>query len=252
MADRSRRVVLAAIVLPFLFLAMPGAARAAIITVNTVGDPGVSGTCDLRDAITNANGKNQSGSANCTGGTGADTIVFSISGTITLGSTLPAIANTSPDSLTIDGSGHAITVDGASSFRIFNVNFSATLNLQNLTLAHGSAIGTGGSVSGSSVTGGAIDSFGTLSVTNCTFSDNLALGGTGNMFGGFAQGGAIWGGFPLTVTNSTFSGNQAIGGGGADTGGSGQGGAIYDGFPQTITNSTFSGNQATGGFDKKK
>ncbi len=249
MADRSRRVVLAAIVLPFLFLAMPGAARAAIITVNTVGDPGVSDTCDLRDAITNANGKNQSGSANCTGGTGADTIVFSISGTITLGSTLPAIANTSPDSLTIDGSGHAITVDGASSFRIFNVNFSATLNLQNLTLAHGSAIGTGGSVSGSSVTGGAIDSFGTLSVTNCTFSDNLALGGTGNMFGGFAQGGAIWGGFPLTVTNSTFSGNQAIGGGGADTGGSGQGGAIYDGVPQTITNSTFSDNQATGGFD---
>jgi hypothetical protein len=68
-----------------LFLAMPGLARAATIAVNTVGDPGVSGTCDLRDAITNANGKNQSGSTNCAGGTGTDTIIFSVGGTITLG-----------------------------------------------------------------------------------------------------------------------------------------------------------------------
>jgi hypothetical protein len=247
MADRKGRFALGGVALFFLLIAMLGAARAATITVNTLGDPGVSGTCDLRDAIINANGKDQSGSTNCTGGTGTDTIVFSISGTITLGSMLPAIANTSPDSLTIDGSGHAITVDGASTFRIFNVNFSATLNLQNLTLAHGSATGTSGGTFGGSVTGGAIDAFGSLTIANCTFSDNQATGGAGSMFGGFAQGGAIWGGFPLTVTDSTFSGNQANGGAGPDGGGSGQGGAIYDGFPQTITNSTFSDNQATGG-----
>ena len=247
MADRKWSFALGGVALFFLLIAMPGAARAATITVNTLGDPGVSGTCDLRDAIVNANGKDQSGSTNCTGGTGTDTIVFSISGTITLGSTLPAIANTTPESLTIDGSGHAITVDGASSFQIFNVNFSAVLNLQNLTLAHGSATGTSGGTFGGSIQGGAIDAFGSVTITNCTFSDNQATGGAGSMFGGFAQGGAIWGGYPLTVINSTFSGNQATGGAGPDGGGSAQGGAIYDGTPQTITNSTFSDNQATGG-----
>ncbi len=121
MADRNWRLRLATVVLPLLFLAMSAMASAATITVNTVGDPGVSGTCDLRDAITNANGKNQSGSTNCAGGTGSDTIEFSIGGTIILGSSLPAIANTSPGSLTIDGS-ELITVDGANSFQIFKVN----------------------------------------------------------------------------------------------------------------------------------
>ena len=116
MADRNRRVALAAITLPVLFLAMSAMASAATLTVNTVGDPGVSGTCDLRDAITNANGKNQSGSTNCAGGTGSDTIEFSIGGTIILGSSLSAIANTSPGSLTIDGS-ELITVDGRTRFK---------------------------------------------------------------------------------------------------------------------------------------
>ena len=77
MADRNRRFALAAIALPSLLLAMAGLARAAIITVTTLADPtGASGTCSLRQAITNANGENQSGSTNCTAGTGLDTIVF--------------------------------------------------------------------------------------------------------------------------------------------------------------------------------
>jgi hypothetical protein len=42
-----------------------------------------------------------------------DTINFSVSGTITLGSALPAIAI----NLTIDGSGQSITIDGANSFQ---------------------------------------------------------------------------------------------------------------------------------------
>src|SRR5271169_1218816 len=145
MADRNPRYALAAIALPFLFLVMSGLTRAATITVTTRADPaGVSGTCSLRQAITNANSKSQSGSTNCTGGTGSDTIVFAVSGTIMLGSSLPAIINTSPGSLTIDGSGQTITLDGASTYQIFSVNSGATLTLEFLTLADGFATGLGG------------------------------------------------------------------------------------------------------------
>src|SRR5580700_6130633 len=67
--------------------------------------------------------------------TAVDTINFSVSGTITLVAALPAITNTSPGALTING-GNAITIDGAHSFQIFSVNAGATLSLQNLTIAN--------------------------------------------------------------------------------------------------------------------
>src|ERR1700746_3758265 len=95
MADRNWRYALGGIALSFLFLAMPRAARAATITVNNTADIG-SGS--LRAAILAAS-------------TG-DTINFNVSGTIMLGSSLPAIAI----NLTIDGSGHAITETGAHPF----------------------------------------------------------------------------------------------------------------------------------------
>src|SRR5579862_4504643 len=53
-ADRNRRFTLAAFVLPFLLIAMPGLGRAATITVNTASDPGTAAQCDLRDAISAA------------------------------------------------------------------------------------------------------------------------------------------------------------------------------------------------------
>jgi CSLREA domain-containing protein len=217
MADRNRRFTVAAIALPFLILLMSGLTRAATITVTTLADPaGLSGTCSLRQAITNANGKNQSGSTNCSGGTGTDTIEFSVTGKITLGSALPAIANTSPGSLTIDGSGQAITLDGANTYTIFAVNSGATLSLQFLTLSDG-AVSLG--------FGGAIFSVGTLNVTNSTFSDNEALDGFG---------GAIFSEGPLNITNSTFSDNQADFGGAIEN----------DDGTLNVTNSTFSDNQA--------
>ena len=40
---------------------IPSALHARTITVNTTGDPGLAGTCDLRAAIANANNENQSG-----------------------------------------------------------------------------------------------------------------------------------------------------------------------------------------------
>jgi len=73
-------------------------------------------------------------------GTSTDTINFSVSGTIALvGSTLPTILNT----LTIDGTGQSITVDGSNSgspAEILYVNSGATINVNDLTIANGGAV----------------------------------------------------------------------------------------------------------------
>jgi predicted outer membrane repeat protein len=231
MASLTRRFALAATALAFLLLVMPALASATITVTNT-NDTGAG---SLRAAITTANGSP----------TVATTINFSVSGTITLGSALPAIANSSPNgSLTIDGSGQAITVYGVSSYQIFSVNSGATLNLRNLTINDGLA-----------TDGGGADNAGILTVTNCTFSDNFADlgGGIDNEIGG-----------TLTVTNTTFAGNvtpNGLGGGISNDGGmtvtnstfsnnstgGGEGGGIYSDTMLTVTNSTFSGNSATGG-----
>ena len=209
------------------------------IIVNTTADPGSAGVCALRDAITAAN--TLVAVNGCAAGTGTDTINFIVSGTITIGSTLPAIANAFPGSLTIDGTEQSITVNGASLYGVLVVNTGATLNLNNLTIANATDF-----------SGGAIFSEGTLTVTNSAFSDN--------------SGGAIVSGETVSVTNSTFSGNSAGNGGGAiyngcygklnvtgstfsDNSASGGGGAIVNGCKGTlnVTNSTFSGNSASGG-----
>ena len=229
MADRNRRFRVAAIALPLLLVAMPGFSRATPFTVNTTADTGAG---SLRAAITSANAAP----------TVPNTINFNVSGTITLGSSLPAIANTSPGSLTIDGSGQSITVDGANSFQILSVNSGAALNLRNLTIAHGNeqSIPEGED-------GGGVENKGTLTVTNCTFSDNAA--GLG--------GGAIANVGTLTVTTSTFTGNNASSAGGIDNFGTltvtdstfsnniaNNGGGILNGATVTLTNCTFSGNIA--------
>ena len=206
-----------AMLAPIWIALIPSVLHANTITVNTTGDPGPSGTCDLRDAITNANNEDQSGSTNCVAGSGTDTIVFSVSGTITLdsGGTLPAIQN----ALTIDGRGKAITVSGASLYGVLVVDVDATLNLYNLTISDGD-----------SMYQGAIFNNGTLTVTNSTFSDNAG-----------GDGGAINNEDMLTVTNSTFYENSATD----------QGGAIFSEGMLTVTNSTFYDNSApTGLYDQ--
>src|SRR5208283_1379853 len=183
------------------------------ITVNTTSDssPSGDGLCSLREAINNANspGTDTTG-GDCAIGAVTDVIRFSVSGTITLTSALPAIANASPGSLTIDGTGQTITVDGANSYQILVVNSGATLDLNDLTLAEGSA-----------VYGGAIGNAGTLTLINSTFSGN-----TGSI------GGVIFSTGTLTVTNSTFSGNSASSGNAI--------GINNDGGTLTVSNSILS------------
>src|SRR5271167_4155826 len=126
-ANRNRRFALTAIALTFLSGAMPGLARAATIMVTSLADPGAAGVCSLRQAITNANGQNQSGSTGCAAGSGNnDTIEFSVAGTILLGSTLPAIV--SGETLTITGltTPPGITIDGNNAVQLMQVNSGAT------------------------------------------------------------------------------------------------------------------------------
>src|SRR5579872_7262846 len=110
--------VLLAVLLPCSVLLYETNLRANsnIITVNTLSDSSGShdGVCSLREAVNNANSASDTTSGDCAAGTGTDTIVFNLSGQITLGSTLPAIVN----ALTIDGSSQTIIVDGAGSYQV--------------------------------------------------------------------------------------------------------------------------------------
>ena len=190
------------------------------ITVTNTTDPlstSGNGFCTFREAIDNANSPGMdTTSGDCGTGTGTDTIVFSVSGTITITSPLPSVANTSPGSLTIDGSGQTIIVDGANSWEIFDVSSGATLVLKSLTIANANDLASSG--------GGIYNGQGTLTVANSTLLNNF----------GFNAGGAILNDGALTVTNSTFVGNSAT-----DFGG----GAIYNNSgTATVTNSTFLAN----------
>jgi len=251
--------VLLAILLPCSVMLSTSSLHAtSIITVDNLTDPASTssnGFCTLREAIDNANAKSDTSGGDCMAGTGTDTIRFSVSGEILLGTngTLPAIAN----SLTIDGTGQTITVDGGGSIsfpppvnppvpmnpgvEVMSVNTGATLNLNLLTIADGNGQAAGQGGEGEGATGGGIANNGTLTVTNCTFTNNSAGEGDG------ASGGAIANNGTLTVTSSTFSGNQAdpccfdagYGGPGGD------GGAIVSGPGSlTVTNSIFSNNSA--------
>jgi CSLREA domain-containing protein len=76
-------------------------------------------------------------------------------------------------------------------------NGSGTVNVTNCTLSGNSAtaLGIGGGISNSSVSGG------TVNVTNSTLSGNIATGNGGGIFNN--------GGGTVTITNSTITGNMA-------------------------------------------
>lgn len=206
-----------------LFFATSSIAQAATITVNSLNNTAANdGVCTLREAITSAN-NNAAGTTNCTAGSGADTIVFSVSGVINISSA--NLTNiTSP--LTIDG-GSNITVDANStnSRRIFNLTSSATpVTIQNITLQEGKQ-----------TNGGCINTAGNISltITNSTISNCTAT----------ADGGAIYYGDntnpSLSLTNVSLLNNTAAG----------DGGAIFadDGTDITATNLTATGNSAPNG-----
>jgi hypothetical protein len=217
MADRNRRNTFAAVVVPFLFLAMAGLARAAGTVTNCTTFGPAAGT--LEAALM-----------------GGGSVTFACSGTIVV----PEI-DINSGTTSIDATGQSVTLSGNNTNRVFLVASGATLNLQNLTVADAFFPGNGGgifsfgtlTVANSTFSdnhviddsGGGIFNSGTATITNSTFSDNTAAGGGGGIFN-FGT---------LTVTNSTFSGNTAASGAG-----------IFNHFDTTltVTNSTFSGNSS--------
>ena len=227
MAGLNRRLRFAVVVVPVLVIAMAGWARATIFTVTNTLD---SGAGSLRDAITSANGAG-----------GINTIDFSVTGTITLASTLPAITDSG---LTITGpAAPGITISGGGSVQAMVVDPGVTVSISDLTIEDA------GSVIAVAFGGGIENNGGTLTVINCTISGNSAVagGGIANVNDGVlnvtnstisgnsanVDGGIISGG-TLNVTDSTISGNFSLNGGGIGSDGT-----------MTMTNSTVSGNFAT-------
>lgn len=177
-------------------------ARAATYTVTSSGD---SGTGTLREAVGFAN-------ASATD----DVIDFAIGGVITLTSGEIAIANNG--SLTIDGSGHTVVIDGDSASRVFNIASNAVVTFNRLTITNGLAP-TGEN-------GGGILAGGPLTINRSTISGNQADG----------NGGGVYADQNLTIADSTFSSNTAAGDGG--------GFHVDINSMTTITGSTFTGNTA--------
>jgi hypothetical protein len=209
--------------------ATPVAAATRLVT-----DCGDSGPNTLRGQI-------------ATAGVG-DTILFNFDCTITLTSGTLKLAQ----DVTIDGTGHTVTVDGNNAVNVFTVNPGVTAQLGHLTIQHGNGqSGTGSGLGG-------IVNRGTLTIATSTISGNAAgcFGGgifnagtltvvTSTIASNFAgcEGGGIYNNFPdgrLTLANSTLVGNVS----------DHQGGGISNRStmtPMTVVNSTLFGNRAESG-----
>jgi hypothetical protein len=210
-----------------LLVALPALCQAQTLVVSNLDDAGPG---SLRQAITEANGL-----------VGAE-IKFTVTGTIILESTLPAIATT----MTISGPpAPGITISGNNAVRLMEVGVEGSLTLDNLTLINGLSVG---SPNGGTGQAGAILNRGILAIHHCTLANNVAKGGS---IGGSATGGAIVNNAFVEIDGSTFTANQALGvqgGGPLPIPGSGRGGGIYNNGTLIVTNSTLQGNVARGGF----
>ncbi len=241
----------------FLFLVASTTVYGVTITVTNTND---SGAGSLRQAITDASA--------------GDTIEFSVSGTITLSSSLTISKN-----LTIQGPGaSSLDISGNNSVRVFLVSGSAVVTINDLSIINGTASNYGGGVendqatttinnckiTGCTVTGtgtgAGVDSYnGTVTINNSLLSGNTAggRGGAVSAYGGSMtlnnstldsnnadMGGAIGqlqSTGDLTVTGCTISNNSA-------NQGQNYGGGIYwYNGTVNITNTTFSGNSASYG-----
>lgn len=148
--------------------------------------------------------------------------------------------------VTLDANGHQVTINGESPAFPPKFSFlpvfvvSGSLELDGLTVAHGTALGT--TAGGGSGEGGGVKvvSNGELTTDNVVFSDDAAIGAHGTdgpqgQSGGEGAPGAVGG-----------DGEEGVGGG---DGGDGIGGAVYVASDATATlmHTVFSNDVASGG-----
>src|SRR6185312_1100535 len=225
-------------------------------TADTAGS--CSSSCTLRAAINSAGAGDTITFANAINGS---TIALTLSSNDTsVGSTEfgpSAFFLTNGAALTIDGSGHGITIARLATqpaFRLFDIDANSSLTLKGLTLRNGLARG-GSSYGGGGAlgAGGAIFNQGTLAMGNCTLAQNAAQGGSGGVGTGSASGGAGVGGDVAGVDGSGPNGapagapprNAGFGGGGGTAQGTNEPGG-NGGFGGGGGNGTAAGG--SGGF----
>jgi hypothetical protein len=244
------------------FVCGTATAGAASLQVTSLGD---SGAGTLRQALITAEGNGE-----------ADVIQFTVNGTITLLSTLPAIST----DVEIEGPGALLlAISGGGSVRVFRIE-GGTVGIRDLRIEDGFARGAdgadapgnrGGGGGGGLGAGGGIFAQGAdLTLQNVFFSGNVARGGDGGDGGpgcnGCATGLAAAGGAsslgPLGGTG-TFTVGAGGGGGGAgggfttggngvegnSGGGAGQGGSrmLVGGFSDVGNGSGGAGGGCGGG-----
>ena len=228
----------------FVFTQRP--VYAATLTVNTltdkpIDDPTIDdGLCSLREAVEAANNNAPVSTNDCPAGSGADTITFSVSGSIKFVETMYINSD-----ITING---PIILDGNKASNFFTVSSSGKLNLLNMTLQNGKS-GFGGAIQGngdgkinavgvsfigneSTFSGGAINTNAALNLLGCNFSGNKAGDDGGALpFNGGANE-------ALNIAGSNFAGNTTGDRGGAIV--------LITTSPMSISDTIFSGNIATG------
>ncbi|MDD4905243.1 MAG: DUF4347 domain-containing protein, partial [Methylobacter tundripaludum] len=172
---------------------------------------------------------------------GADDII-TLTGNITFASAAEAITINVTDGHTMTIIGGGFTLSGGNLARVLKID-AGTVDIQNLTITNGLAVGNGGSGNtggaggaGTDGLGGAIYNAGTLTISGSTITGNKASGGGGG--GGspamYVGGGGGGGGFGSGVGGTGGTGHTGYTGPAktapaAGVGGNGCGGGTYGG-----------------------
>ena len=255
-------------VLVLALLVLPQVAYADTITVDD--------SCDLYEAVENANNGDQTNLDCAAGSAGHDTIAFDLVFPATIRLTSGQLEISSD--LTMDGPGLSdLTISGNDASRVISTTGAVTIT--GVTIADGDVFGFGGgiynqgtllltdcavsdnTVRGAGNSGGGIhNQEGIVTIENCTIADNTVVigaddGGGVHTFSGTLTidnsyiynnttadaGGGVRGNYATTITirNTTIFSNTAYGNGGGFR-------LFNPASSAVIENSTISGNRAVG------
>ena len=157
--------------------------------------------CSLREAIYAANNS-----------AGADTIIFSLNGTINLESTLPYIED--PAGLTIDGTGQTVTVKGNGTNQVFYISSDVSLTSNEVSFSSGYFYNAGEfTITDTTIIneGMYIGGDGEVIITNCTFIDaGIYYEGSVLISNCSYDNGRIFSLGSVTIIDSQFRNNSSV------------------------------------------